>query len=100
MHAKRPDKIEGQIKAQLVDNPDEQENDDIGLETLQPRKIDWDLKRDLKSKMAKLDRRTHNSLTQMLRDRLAKDKKSDQPEENITDTTTTTEHPADETNQD
>ena len=39
MKPKRPDKIEGQIKEQLIDNPDELENDDIGLETLQPRKV-------------------------------------------------------------
>ena len=39
MKPKRPDKIEGQIKEQLIDNPDELENDDIGLETLQPRSI-------------------------------------------------------------
>merc|ERR1711936_1517656 len=77
MKNKRPDKIEGQIKEQLIDNPDELENDDIGLETLQPRKVDWDLKRDLKPKLGKLDRRTHRALTQMLRDRLQPEKPTD-----------------------
>merc|ERR1712110_793755 len=64
----KPTKIDSQIKDQLVEN--EGVVDEIGLETLQPRKPDWDLKRDLQPKLAKLNKRTQASLRSMLTNRL------------------------------
>jgi len=68
--AKKPEKIEKQIKSQLAGNDNEADNDEIGLETLQPRKVDWDLKRDLNHKLKRLETQTSKALMQMLRDRL------------------------------
>lgn len=68
--AKKPEKIEKQIKSQLAGNDNEADNDEIGLETLQPRKVDWDLKRDLNHKLKRLEKQTSKALMQMLRDRL------------------------------
>merc|ERR1711941_132239 len=63
----KPIKIDTQIKDQLVETQGE---DEIGLETLQPRKPDWDLKRDLALKLANLNKRTSACLRDMLRKRL------------------------------
>jgi len=65
----KPVKISSQIKDQLIEN--DEKDDEIGIETLQPRKPDWDLKRDLNPKMKKLNKRTHKVLTMMLKERLA-----------------------------
>lgn len=37
------------------------------LTTLAPRKIDWDLKRDISNKLEKLERRTQRSMAEMIR---------------------------------
>lgn len=63
----KPVKIDTQIKEQLVES---QVEDEIGLETLQPRKPDWDLKRDLAPKLTKLNKITTSCLRDMLRKRL------------------------------
>ena len=70
----KPVKIASQIKDQLIEDDDDVKQDEIGIETLQPRKPDWDLKRDLNPKMKKLNKRTHKVLTEMLKDRLAAEK--------------------------
>merc|ERR1711997_1426837 len=75
--AKKPEKIEKQIKSQLAGNDNEADNDEIGLETLQPRKVDWDLKRDLNYKLKKLERQTSKALMQMLRERLKPEENND-----------------------
>jgi len=94
--AKKPEKIEKQIKSQLAGNDNEADNDEIGLETLQPRKVDWDLKRDLNHKLKRLETQTSKALMQMLRDRLKPEadenghqlgENNHQPEESDTHTT-------------
>jgi len=90
--AKKPEKIEKQIKSQLAGNDNEADNDEIGLETLQPRKVDWDLKRDLNHKLKRLEKQTSKALMQMLRERLkpeAEENAEDdqQPEESDTHNT-------------
>merc|ERR1739848_62988 len=88
---KKPEKIESQIKSQLAGNDNEADNDEIGLDTLQPRKVDWDLKRDLNAKLSKLERQTSKALMQMLRDRLAPSQEEFQTD-NPTDKTNSTEN--------
>lgn len=41
---------------------------------LAPKKIDWDLKRDIESKMQKLERRTQKAVATIIRQRLAEGK--------------------------
>ncbi len=37
------------------------------LTTLAPRKVDWDLKRDVSKRMEKLERRTQRAIAQLIR---------------------------------
>ena len=41
------------------------------LGNLAPKKVDWDLKRDIGPKLEKLERRTQRAIAEMLRDKLA-----------------------------
>ncbi|XP_025194357.1 coiled-coil domain-containing protein 12 [Melanaphis sacchari] len=43
---------------------------ELDLNTLAPRKPDWDLKRDIEKRMAKLERRTQRAIAELIRDRL------------------------------
>lgn len=43
---------------------------DIDISNLAPRKIDWDLKRDIAKKLEKLERRTQRAIVELIRDRL------------------------------
>ena len=38
-----------------------------------PKKLNWDLKRDIESKLAKLERRTQRAIVELLKERLAKE---------------------------
>lgn len=50
------------------------EINDIDITNLAPRKVDWDLKRDISKKLEKLERRTQRAIVELIRDRLtAKD---------------------------
>lgn len=40
------------------------------MNTLAPRKPDWDLKRDIEKRMAKLERRTQRAIAELIRERL------------------------------
>lgn len=40
------------------------------LNTLAPRKPDWDLKRDIEKRMSKLERRTQRAIAELIRERL------------------------------
>jgi coiled-coil domain-containing protein 12 len=43
------------------------------LTTMAPKKINWDLKRDIKTKLDKLEKKTQKAIVQLLRERLAKE---------------------------
>ncbi|KAL5244975.1 hypothetical protein ACI65C_012385 [Semiaphis heraclei] len=43
---------------------------ELDLNTLAPRKPDWDLKRDIEKRMSKLERRTQRAIAELIRDRL------------------------------
>ena len=49
----------------------------MDLLKLAPRKPDWDLKRDIKGKLEKLERRTKRALAEMIRERLKESAKAD-----------------------
>lgn len=47
--------------------PDEAEGGEMDVLNLAPRKIDWDLKRDIAKKLEKLERRTNRSIIEIIR---------------------------------
>jgi len=47
------------------------------LLNLAPRKPDWDLKRDVAKKLAKLEKRTQRSIAVLIRERLMETKQDD-----------------------
>ena len=44
--------------------------EEIDLGNLAPRKVDWDLKRDIAKRLEKLDRRTQRAIAELIRERL------------------------------
>lgn len=44
--------------------------EEIDLGNLAPRKVDWDLKRDINKKLEKLERRTQRAIAELIRERL------------------------------
>lgn len=47
-----------------------EESDDMTLESLAPKKANWDLKRDLERSMQKLDKQTGKAINELIRRRL------------------------------
>jgi len=47
---------------------------DIDLNTLAPRKANWDLKRDVEKKLTKLERRTKRAMAELIREKLKAEK--------------------------
>ncbi|XP_063685480.1 coiled-coil domain-containing protein 12-like [Bolinopsis microptera] len=43
---------------------------EVDLNTLAPRKANWDLKRDVEKKLSKLERRTKRAMAEMIREKL------------------------------
>ncbi|MCP9259024.1 39S ribosomal protein L22, mitochondrial [Dirofilaria immitis] len=62
--------VEKEIADQLTDTQDTTAVEQIDITTLAPRKIDWDLKRDIAEKLEKLERRTERAMAQLIRERL------------------------------
>ena len=46
-----------------------------------PKKRNWDLKRDLKPKLDKLDRRTQKAIVELLREKIAREEQEEEEEE-------------------
>ncbi|KAI9278223.1 cwf18 pre-mRNA splicing factor-domain-containing protein [Phascolomyces articulosus] len=55
----------------------EQEKEEVDLFNLQPKKPNWDLKRDVEKKLEKLDRRTQRAILEIIRDRLSNEEDGD-----------------------
>uniref|UniRef100_A0A0R3S238 Coiled-coil domain-containing protein 12 n=1 Tax=Elaeophora elaphi TaxID=1147741 RepID=A0A0R3S238_9BILA len=62
--------VEKEIADQLADTQDTRAVEQIDITTLAPRKIDWDLKRDIAERLEKLERRTERAMAQLIRERL------------------------------
>lgn len=67
---KQASKIEQVVKQQAEE--EEQEDKPLDLFKLQPKKPNWDLKRDLESKLEILNVRTDNAIARLVRERIAK----------------------------
>ncbi|CAB3406850.1 unnamed protein product [Caenorhabditis bovis] len=68
------DAVEREIADHLKDVLHEKPIESIDLAMLAPRKIDWDLKRDIEGKMARLERKTQKAIAEIIRHRLAQGK--------------------------
>lgn len=67
---KQAREVEQQIRKQ---NEEEQEDHSVDLFKLQPKKPNWDLKRDLDEKLEILSVRTENAIARLVRDRIGGD---------------------------
>ncbi|TKR65149.1 hypothetical protein L596_025598 [Steinernema carpocapsae] len=65
------DIVDEQIQDQLADTKDTSVIQEISVNTLAPRKLDWDLKRDEKERLEKLERQTRRAINQLIKQRLA-----------------------------
>lgn len=63
------EKAKKDVAPALVEQSDKNNN----LTTMGPKKINWDLKRDIQQKMEMLERRTQRSIVHLLRERLEKE---------------------------
>ncbi|KAK5973121.1 Coiled-coil domain-containing protein 12 [Trichostrongylus colubriformis] len=68
------DVVEELIASHLEDTKDVKPVETVDLSTLAPKKIDWDLKRDIEKKLQKLERKTQKCIAEMIRQRLAEGK--------------------------
>lgn len=68
----KPTSVEELVSEQVetAKNPD---LGDVNLANLAPRKIDWDLKRDISKKLEKLERRTQKAIVEILREKYKND---------------------------
>ena len=56
------EKIEGQLEA----GKDAKIGESLDINTLAPRKVDWDLRKGIKEKLDKLDKRTNKAIIQLI----------------------------------
>ncbi|KHN85627.1 Coiled-coil domain-containing protein 12 [Toxocara canis] len=63
--------VEKEIGEHLADTEDTSVVEQVDISTLAPRKVDWDLKRDVAERMEKLERRTQRAIAELIRRRLA-----------------------------
>ncbi|VDK55522.1 unnamed protein product [Anisakis simplex] len=62
--------VEKEIGEQLADTEDTSVVEQVDISRLAPRKVDWDLKRDVAERMDKLERRTQRAIAELIRQRL------------------------------
>ncbi|KIH48264.1 Cwf18 pre-mRNA splicing factor, partial [Ancylostoma duodenale] len=65
------DVVEELVASHLEDANNVKPVETVDLSTLAPKKIDWDLKRDIEKRLQKLERRTQKCIAEMIRQRLA-----------------------------
>lgn len=58
--------INKKVEKQLEAGKDTKIGDSLDINTLAPRKVDWDLRRGIKEKLDKLDRRTNKAINQLI----------------------------------
>jgi len=65
-----PQTVEEQVKDEVKSGQHEELVEEIDLANLAPRKIDWDLKRNIQKKVDKLEKRTQRAIAELIRDRI------------------------------
>ena len=76
----RAAQVAAETKAQEGKEKDKADTKGIDLFDLQPRKLNWDLKRDLAKKLAPLQQKTDNAIARMVRERLEGQKNKQRPQ--------------------
>ncbi|KAJ8918628.1 hypothetical protein NQ315_013134 [Exocentrus adspersus] len=66
----KPGDVTSEVKDQLQAAESEIVIDQLDVSSLAPRKPDWDLKRDVAKKLAKLERQTQKAIAELIRERL------------------------------
>jgi len=62
--------IQEEVKDQLDSGKSKVVMDELDISKLAPRKPDWDLKRDVKKKLDRLEKRTQKAIAELIRERL------------------------------
>ncbi|WVF67984.1 hypothetical protein IAT40_002746 [Kwoniella sp. CBS 6097] len=66
--------VEG-LAEQIIKEDEEKRKEELDLFNIQPKRANWDLKRDMTNRMAKLDRKTNEAIATIFRQRLQSMKK-------------------------
>jgi coiled-coil domain-containing protein 12 len=66
----QPESVEEQVKEDLAAGKPEPLVKEIELTNLAPRKVDWDLKRNITKKLNRLEKRTQRSIAELIRERI------------------------------
>ncbi|KRX68776.1 Coiled-coil domain-containing protein 12 [Trichinella sp. T9] len=66
----KPEDVIEELRVDIEQATNVDNSGEIDLNSLAPRKIDWDLKRDLQLKLDKLERRTQKAIVQIISERL------------------------------
>jgi coiled-coil domain-containing protein 12 len=70
-----PKSIESEVQDQLK-SANNAHVEEVNLSNLAPKKIDWDLKRDISRKLDKLERHTQKAIIDIIRERIQSDSES------------------------
>jgi len=62
------------LSQRILQDDEERRTKDLDIHNIAPKRVNWDLKRDLNKKLAKLDRKTQESIHTLIRRRLAAQK--------------------------
>jgi len=68
--AAEPGEVKEKVREELQVQDEGLVVEELDFTNLAPRKPDWDLKRDIAKKLAKLERRTQRAIAELIRDRL------------------------------
>ncbi|KAF9514460.1 hypothetical protein BS47DRAFT_1343021 [Hydnum rufescens UP504] len=74
------DTVEKQVEGlaeKIIAEDEERRAQELDLFNIAPKRANWDLKRDMEKKLAKLDRKTQESIHTLIRQRLASQKNGD-----------------------
>ncbi|WVR08499.1 hypothetical protein IAU60_005554 [Kwoniella sp. DSM 27419] len=66
--------VEG-LAEQIIKEDEEKRKEELDLFNIQPKRANWDLKRDMTNRMTKLDRKTNEAIATIFRQRLQSMKK-------------------------
>ncbi|WVQ63162.1 hypothetical protein V865_006567 [Kwoniella europaea PYCC6329] len=67
--------VEG-LAEQIIKEDEEKRKEELDLFNIQPKRANWDLKRDMNNRMSKLDRKTNEAIATIFRQRLQSMKKN------------------------
>ncbi|WVW80979.1 hypothetical protein I302_102970 [Kwoniella bestiolae CBS 10118] len=71
--------VEG-LAEQIIKEDEEKRKEELDLFNIQPKRANWDLKRDMTNRMSKLDRKTNEAIATIFRQRLQSMKKNQKGE--------------------